>query len=104
MHLPMAIGAAIAFAIGGVFMKASNGFSQPVPSLLVYVLFLLGASFQILATRDAGMGITYILVLGLEAILAVFLSFFLLKEEYSFVKLFGVLLVTTGIALLRSNR
>ena len=50
------------------------------------------------------MGITYILILGLEALIAILLSVLLLKEEsYSFLKLVGILLVVMGVAVLRSK-
>jgi len=49
------------------------------------------------------MSITYIVVLGFEAIAALFLSIFLLKESGSSAKLIGVGLVLAGIALLRTG-
>ena len=51
-------------------MKFSEGFSHPIPSLLVYLLFLVGASLQIYITNNSHLGITYILVIGLETVCA----------------------------------
>lgn len=101
--LLLPIAAALSFTVGGVFMQLSEGLSRFIPSLIVYVTFLLGASLQTLATRYSGMGYTYILVLGLEAVLAVLFSAFLLKEGYSMAKLAGVFLVTVGVVFLRSS-
>jgi multidrug transporter EmrE-like cation transporter len=100
--LLLPIAAAFSFTVGGVFMQFSEGLSRFVPSLMVYVTFLLGASLQTLATRHSGMGLTYILVLGLEAVLAVLLSAFLLQEGYSMLKLTGIFLVVMGVVFLRS--
>jgi small multidrug resistance pump/quaternary ammonium compound-resistance protein SugE len=99
----MPVGAALSFTVGGVFMELSNGLSRPFASLMVYLMFGLGASLQALATQNTGMGITYILVLGLEAVLAVLFSAVLFREDYSALKLVGVFLVAVGITFLRSG-
>lgn len=101
--LLMPVGAAIAYTTGGVFMQLSEGLTRPLQSLMVYFLFAIGASLQTVATRHAGMGLTYILVLGLEAVLAVVFSAFFLKEGYSVLKLAGIVMVTLGVVLLRSG-
>jgi len=103
IQLLMPIGAALSFTIGGIFMELSNGLSRPFASLMVYLMFALGASLQTLATRNAGMGITYILVLGLEAVLAVIFSAVLFRENYTVLKFAGVFLVVVGITFLRSS-
>jgi small multidrug resistance pump/quaternary ammonium compound-resistance protein SugE len=103
MHLLISIGAAICFTIGGIFMEFSKGLSQPIPSTFIYISFLAGASLQALATNSSGMGMTYILVLGIEAILAVVFSAFLFREGYSSLKLLGIFLVVVGIVFLRSE-
>ena len=50
------------------------------------------------------MSITYIVVLGFEAIAAFSLGVFLLDERSSVLKLSGVGLVLAGIVLLRSSK
>lgn len=103
MYELMAAGAALSFAIGGIFMQLSDGLSNPIPSLLVYLMFAIGASIQALAMRQSTMGVTYIIVLGLEAVLAILFGILFFKEGYSFLKLIGVVLVTAGFILLRSG-
>lgn len=103
MYELMAVGAALSFAIGGIFMQLSDGLSNPIPSLLVYLMFAIGASIQTLAMRQSTMGVTYIIVLGLEAVLAILFGILFFKEGYSFLKLMGVVLVTAGFILLRSG-
>jgi multidrug transporter EmrE-like cation transporter len=56
----------------------------------VFACFGLGAAFQTLAMRDEQMGITYVVVLGLEAITAFLLSVYVLNEGSSTPKLVGV--------------
>jgi multidrug transporter EmrE-like cation transporter len=99
----MSIGAALAFTTGGVFMQLSQGLTRPFPSLMVYLLFAIGASLQTLLTKQSGMGLTYILVLGLEVLLSSLFACLFFKEGYSALKLFGVFLVTMGVVVLRSE-
>ncbi|MBD3884241.1 small multidrug resistance protein [Phormidium tenue FACHB-886] len=103
MYLLLSVTAAFCYTIGGVFMQNSEGLTKLLPSLLIYVCFIAGATLHTIATRvSASMGITYVLILGLETLLAVLFSVLLLKEEgYSILKLIGIFLVVVGIALLR---
>jgi len=96
--------AALLFAIGGYFMKASAGLTEFRPTLLVFAFFIAGASLQTIAMRGQQMVITYIVVLGLEAISAYSLGVFFLKEGSSVARLTGVALVLAGIVVLRSGK
>lgn len=100
----LAILAAFSFSIGGYFMKLSDGLTQLRPTLLVFAFFAVGASFQTVAMRGEQMAVTYIAVLGLEAISALVLSIFLLNEGISGPKLAGVGLVLLGITLLQMGK
>jgi multidrug transporter EmrE-like cation transporter len=103
MYLLIAILAAVTYTIGGTFMKLSAGFSEFVPSLMVYVCFLVGATLQVFLLNQAPMGISYILVLGLEALSALLISLLFFRESYSFVTMVGIFLVVMGTALLRAE-
>jgi len=104
MFLTLTFLAALSFSIGGYFMKLSAGFTQLRPTVLVFVLFALGAGLQTLAMRGQQMAVTYIVVLGLEAVTAFSLGVFFLKEGSSIVKVAGVGLVLAGIAILRVGK
>lgn len=103
MYLLMVLSAAAFFTVGGIYMKLSQGLSLLTPSVLVYFFFCAGASLQTLAMRKSDLGATYILVLGLEAVLALLFGVWLFKEHYSFLKLLGISLIVTGIAFLRTS-
>jgi small multidrug resistance pump/quaternary ammonium compound-resistance protein SugE len=103
MYLLMVLAAAIFFTVGGIYMKLSEGLSQLVPSLLVYLFFLAGASSQTLAMHKSDLGGTYIFVLDLESVLALLFGVLIFKENYSFLKLLGVSLIVAGIIFLRSG-
>jgi multidrug transporter EmrE-like cation transporter len=95
--------AALSFSIGGYFMKLSAGLTQFRPTMLVFAFFGVGACLQTVAMRGEPMSVTYIVVLGFEAITAFSLGVFLLGERSSATKMAGVGLVLAGIALLRSS-
>jgi len=64
-------------------------------------LFGLGAILQSIAMRHAEMTITYIAVLGLEALASLCLGLLFLGEGITPAKLIGVLLVAGGVIVLR---
>ncbi len=101
MFILMVILAAVSYSVGGYYMKLSNGFNQLGPTALVFMLFCLGAGLQTWAMRNEQMTVTYILVLGLEAVVAFGLGVFLLNESSSIVKLAATGLILVGIVLLR---
>lgn len=74
MHLLIFLCAAILYSLGGVCMKASEGLTKPGPSVLLFALFFAAAACQSIGMRNAEMGSSYVLVLGLEAIVAVALG------------------------------
>jgi small multidrug resistance pump len=96
--------AALSFSIGGYFMKLSVGLTRLRPTLLMFSFFSVGAVLQTVAMRGEQMAITYIVVLGFEAITALVLSVLLLNESASLAKVAGVALVLGGIVLLRTGK
>lgn len=93
--------ASVCFAVGGIFMKQSDGVTRPLPSVAFLVLFLAGALLQAWALRRADLGVVYIAVLGLEAALALVFSVVLFHESLSVARVTAVLLIVAGVVLLR---
>lgn len=103
MTLTMPILAALAFTLGGVFMKHADGLRHAGPVAGFVALFGVGAALQSQAMRRAELGPTYILVLGLEAILAFGLGVWLFGESVTPARVAAVVLIVAGIALLRAS-
>ena len=101
MDLIFALAAASFYTVGGAFMKQSAGLTQPWPSLWLFACFVAGAALQTLSMRGGEMSSNLIIVLGLEAALALGLGLLLFGESLSPGKAAGVLLVVAGAALLR---
>lgn len=102
MNIFLLVSAALSYSVGGYFMKLSDGLSRPGPTALVLGLFCFGAILQTVAMRHGELSVTYIVVLGLEAITALTLGLFFLGEGVTVLKLAGVFLVTLGIVVLRA--
>ncbi len=96
--------AALSFSIGGYFMKLSAGLTHLRPTVLMFAFFSVGTVLQTVAMRGEQMAVTYIAVLGFEAITALALSMILLKESGSMSKFAGAALVVAGIVLLRTGK
>jgi multidrug transporter EmrE-like cation transporter len=101
MHIYFIILAALMFSAGGYFMKMSNGMTQLVPTVSFMLLFLLGAVMQTFAMERTQLSVTYVMVLGIEAVTAFLLGIFMLGENTTPFKLGGTLLILFGIIALR---
>jgi multidrug transporter EmrE-like cation transporter len=95
--------ASLLFTFGGVCMKLSNGFVRLGPGFAALALFVAGATAQTYAWRYGELGVAYVFVLGLEAILAFSFGALFFRESVSLPKLVGVALIVSGFALLHAG-
>lgn len=102
MQIVLATLAALSFTVGGIFMKRADGLHDAFATGLFLLLFAVGAAMQSHAMRGAELGGTYVLVLGLEAALALAFGAVLFAEPLTAPKIGAVLLIVGGIALLRT--
>ena len=93
--------AAIMYVAGGALMKYSQGLTQALPTVGLTAVFSAGALVQARAMRYEQLGSSYVLVLGLEALLATLLGTLLFGEQLSGRAAAGITLVVIGIVLLR---
>lgn len=94
--------AALFFTVGGIFMKLSEGLTKFWPTTIVFALFVTGAALQTLAMKQEDLAVTYLVVVGLEAILAFLFGVLVFSESCSPERIAGVLLIALGIISLRS--
>jgi multidrug transporter EmrE-like cation transporter len=104
MNLLWLVTAASLYTAGGIFMKLSQGLTQLLPSLLLFVSVCLGAFIQALVVRHMQLGVTYMVILGLEASLALAGSVFIFREGLSQLKMLGFILVVGGIGCLHASQ
>ncbi len=103
LTLILSLVAALLFTFGGVFMKLSNGFARLSPGFAALALFVAGATAQTYALRYGELGVAYVFVLGLEAILAFTFGAVFFGESVTLAKLCGVALIVGGFALLHAG-
>lgn len=101
MALVLLVAASVAYAVGGLFMKQSDGLTHVGPTVAFLLLFGTGASLQALGMKDSDMGVSYVFVLGVEAVAAVGLGALVLQERLSASRIAAVVLVLVGMAWLR---
>jgi quaternary ammonium compound-resistance protein SugE len=94
------VAASLCFATSGVAMKFSDGLTRPLPSMLLGLLVLVGATFQTFVMRYAGLGTTYLMVLGLEAVIATVLGIVFFHESFSLSRVLAIGFIVVGVAWL----
>lgn len=90
------------FCVGGAFMSAAQGFTRLWPSIAVAVCFVAGAACLTRAVSRHGLSTAFVMGLGIEAIGAVLLGVVLLGERPSVPQMGGLLLIVSGVAVLRA--
>jgi multidrug transporter EmrE-like cation transporter len=93
--------AAAMYVSGGIFMKLSQGLSRLYPTLAIVLCFGAGSLVQAWAMRREDLGPSYVVVLGLEALLIVAVGSLIFAEPVTGKLICGVVLVVAGIFLLR---
>ena len=93
--------AAALYVAGGILMKYSQGLTKLLPALALVASFGAGALMQAWAMKQEPLGSSYVVVLGLEALLAVLAGYFFFAEQMTIKMMSGVVLVVLGIVVLR---
>jgi multidrug transporter EmrE-like cation transporter len=93
--------AAAFYVVGGVLMKYSEGLTKVLPAMALVIFFSAGALMQAWAMKHEALGSSYVVVLGLEALLAVVAGSLIFAEQVNVRILSGVALVVLGICVLR---
>jgi len=95
--------ASVAFSAGGAFMKPSGGFTRLGPSLAVVACFVLGAVLLTRAVSHGNLSTTYVLGLGLEAVVSVGVGMLLLGERLTIMQTAGIVCILVGLVVVRTG-
>jgi multidrug transporter EmrE-like cation transporter len=101
INISMASFSALLFTLGGICMGYSEGLTKTRESLLVYLFFIAAATVETIVIYRTSLGLTYIYILGVEAIFTAIFSAYLFKESYSPLKLAAVAVVVFGVIMLQ---
>ncbi len=91
----------LAFSVGGAFMRLSDGFTRLWPSVIVATCFVIGAGFLARAVNRGGLSTTYVLGLGIEAVISVGIGLALLGERLTAAQVAGIAIILVGLATVK---
>jgi multidrug transporter EmrE-like cation transporter len=91
----------LAFSVGGAFMGVSDGFTKFWPSVIIAACFVTGAGFLARAVNRGGLSTTFVVGLGIEAVLSVGIGLALLGERLTGPQLAGIVIILIGLATMK---
>lgn len=88
--------------IGTVALKLSNGFTKPIPSVVVVIGY--GASFYLLslALKAMPIGVAYAIWSGVGLILTVIAGMVIWRETLDWARVVGIVLIIAGIVFINA--
>ena len=97
-YLTMAIATEV---MGTTCMKLSEGFTRIVPSVLVFVLYMVSFAFMILALKKMELGVVYAIWAGLGTALIAVIGIVWFQESVSLLKIVSIVFIVLGVVGLR---
>jgi small multidrug resistance pump len=86
--------------VGTSLMKASQGLSRLIPSVLMFVLYGISFVFMALALKRIEVSIAYAIWSGLGTAVIAAIGILWFKESFNLPKLIGIVLIIGGVVLL----
>ena len=97
LWLALAIGSEI---IATVSLKLSNGFTKPIPSVVVVLGYAISFYALSISLRAIPLGVVYAIWSGVGTAAIVVIGLFLFRETLDLVKVVGIGLIITGVVML----
>ena len=97
LWLALAIGSEI---IATVSLKLSDGFTRPVPAVIVVLGYAMSFYALSISLRTIPLGVVYAIWSGVGTAAIVVIGLFLFRETLDLVKVFGIGLIITGVVML----
>ena len=91
----------VAFSVGGAFMGHSAGFTRLWPSVIVAACFVVGSGFLAKAVYRGGLSTTYVVGLGVEALISVAIGLAILGERLTISQSAGIAIILVGLLTLK---
>ena len=83
--------------IGTTNMKLSQGFTKTLPSILVFVFYIVSFAFLTLALKKLDISITYAIWSGVGTALIAAIGFLYFKEPVTAIKIGSLALIVIGV-------
>jgi len=98
MHAWCYMTAAILFEVAGtVSMKLSEGFTKPMPSVLIFLFYFLAFVALTFALKEIDVSVAYAVWSGIGTSLVALIGFLCLREPVTGPKIFFLVLIITGV-------
>lgn len=83
------------------FMKTSQGFSKPIPSIITIVFMFLSFALLSLSMKSLPLGTAYTIWTGIGAIGAFLLGVLVLGESMNTMRMTAAILIVSGLVLMK---
>jgi len=94
----LALGGAIVLEVAGTTsMKLSQGFSRPLPSLLLFVFYGMSFTQMTFAVKKIDMSVSYAIWSGVGTALIALIGFGWFKEPLTTLKIVSIVLIVAGV-------
>jgi len=92
--------AIISELLATTFLKLSHGFTEIVPSIMVFIFYAVCFSLFALALKTLNLSLAYSVWSGLGILGTALIGILWLHEELTWVKVVGITLITIGVVTL----
>lgn len=92
--------AIIAEVIATSSLKAAEGFTKPIPSLIVVVGYMVTFYLLSLSLKEIPLGMAYAIWAGLGTVGTVVVSALIWREGINLAQIIGTILIVTGVVVL----
>ena len=96
-HWLALVGAIVLEVSGTISMKLSEGFTKPLPSVLIFVFYIASFTALTIALKKIDVSIAYAIWSGVGTALISIVGFFYFKEPFSFIKVLSIFLIIAGV-------
>jgi small multidrug resistance pump len=90
-------GAILLEVAGTTCMRLSEGFTRPVPSVLIFVFYAASFALNTLVIRTLGLSVVYAVWSGVGTVLTALIGFLYFREPATAVKLASIGLIVIGV-------
>lgn len=92
---------AIVFEVlGSSFIKACEGFTKIVPSIVVVVAYVIAFYFLSLCLKTIPLSIAYAIWAGIGIVLTVLISIFIFKQNIDLPAIIGIFFILIGVLII----
>jgi small multidrug resistance pump len=100
----LALAGAISLEIAGtVSMKLSQGFSRPLPSVLLFVFYALSFALMTIAVKRIDMSVSYAIWSGVGTAAIALIGVFWFSEQLTLLQVASIALIIVGVIGLRAG-